>query len=58
VTAPARRFALGSYTPDRPAPGLHLAERSGSGAWRIVASATTSNPSFVAGSGDLLFAVL
>ena len=59
MTAPARRFALGSYTPDgRPAPGLHLAERSESGDWRIVASATTSNPSFVARSGDLLFAVL
>lgn len=58
MTSPARRFALGSYTPDGPAPGLHLAERSESGDWRIVASATTSNPSFVAQSGDLLFAVL
>ena len=58
MTSPARRFALGSYTPDGPAPGLHLAERSASGDWRIVASATTSNPSFVARSGDLLFAVL
>lgn len=53
----SRRFALGSYTPDGPAPGLHLAERSEAGHWRIVASATTSNPSFVARSGDLLFAV-
>ncbi|MGR0219039.1 lactonase family protein [Agromyces sp. ZXT2-6] len=52
-----RRFALGSYTPDGPAPGLHLAERSEAGEWRIVASATTSNPSFVARSGDLIFAV-
>ena len=58
MTSPARRFALGSYTPDGPAPGLHIAERSASGDWRIVASATTSNPSFVARSGDLLFAVL
>lgn len=58
MIAPARRFALGSYTPDGPAPGVHLAERSASGDWRIVASATTSNPSFVARSGDLLIAVL
>lgn len=58
MTAPARRFALGSYTPDGPAPALHIAERSESGDWRIVASATTSNPSFVARSGDLLFVVL
>ena len=58
MTAPVRRFALGSYTPDGPGPGLHLAERSASGDWRIVASATASSPSFVARSGDLLFAVL
>jgi 6-phosphogluconolactonase len=58
VTAPARRFALGSYTPGGPGRGLHLAERSEAGDWRIVASAETSNPSFVARSGDLLFAVL
>ena len=50
MNAPARRFALGSYTPDGPAAGLHLAERSASGDWRIVASATTTNPSFVARS--------
>lgn len=53
----ARRFALGSYTPGGAGPGLHLAERSEAGEWRIVASVTTSNPSFVARSGDLLFAV-
>ncbi len=47
-----RRFALGSYTAD-----LHLAERSAAGAWRIIASAPASNPSFVARSADLLFAV-
>ncbi|MBM7503136.1 lactonase family protein [Agromyces aurantiacus] len=58
MTAQARRFALGSYTPDGPAPSLHLAERSASGEWRVVASAVASNPSFVARSGDLLFAVL
>jgi len=58
VTTATRRFVVGSYTPDGPAPGLHLAERSPSGDWRIVASTTTSNPSFVARSGDLLFAVL
>jgi 6-phosphogluconolactonase len=57
VTAAARRFALGSYTPGGPGPGLHLAERSEEGDWRIVASAVTSNPSFVARSGDLLLAV-
>ncbi|GGI45086.1 6-phosphogluconolactonase (cycloisomerase 2 family) [Agromyces flavus] len=57
MSAPTRRFALGSYTPDGPGPSLHLAERSESGEWRIVASATASNPSFVARSGDLLFAV-
>lgn len=55
--AALRRFALGSYTPGGPAPALHLAERSAAGDWRIVASATTSNPSFVARSGGLLFAV-
>lgn len=58
MTAPARRFVVGSYTPDGPAAGLHLVERSASGDWGIVASATASNPSFVARSGDLLFAVL
>jgi 6-phosphogluconolactonase (cycloisomerase 2 family) len=52
-----RRFALGSYTPNGPAPGLHLAERSPVGEWRVVASAVMSNPSFVARHGDLLFAV-
>lgn len=52
-----RRFALGSYTPDGQSPGLHLAERSATGTWRIVASASASNPSFAARSGDLLFAV-
>jgi 6-phosphogluconolactonase len=52
-----RRFAIGCYTPDGPAPGVHLAERSASGDWRVVASAAASNPSFVARSGDLLFAV-
>ncbi|WP_353828447.1 lactonase family protein [Agromyces sp. SYSU T0242] len=52
-----RRFLLGSYTPDGPAPGVHLAERSADGRWRIVASATATNPSFVARSGDLAFAV-
>ncbi|WP_438856137.1 lactonase family protein [Agromyces sp. M3QZ16-3] len=52
-----RRFLLGSYTPDGPAPSVHLAERSADGAWRIVTSATASNPSFVARSGDLAFAV-
>jgi 6-phosphogluconolactonase len=57
VTASARRFALGSYTPGGPGRGLHLAERSEIGHWRIVASTETSNPSFVARSGDLLFAV-
>lgn len=57
MIAAARRFALGSYTPSGPGPGLHLAERSEAGDWRIVASATTSNPSFVARSGSLLFAV-
>ena len=57
MNAATRRFALGSYTPDGPTPGLHLAERSAAGAWRIVASAPASNPSFVARSGDLLFAV-
>ncbi|MFE5670178.1 lactonase family protein [Agromyces sp. NPDC056523] len=57
MTASARRFALGSYTPDGPGPALHLAERSESGEWRIVASTTASNPSFVARSGELLFAV-
>lgn len=55
--AAPRRFALGSYTPDGPGPALHLAERSEAGDWRIVASAAASNPSFVARSGDLLFAV-
>lgn len=55
--ATSRRFVLGSYTPGGPAPALHLAERSETGDWRLVASATTSNPSFVAHSGDLLFAV-
>jgi 6-phosphogluconolactonase len=58
VSTATRRLVVGSYTPDGPAPGLHLAERSPSGDWRIVASATTSNPSFVARSGDLLFAAL
>lgn len=57
MTSAARRFVVGSYTPDGPAPGLHLAERSGAGDWRVVASATASNPSFVARAGDLLFAV-
>ncbi|MFC9917451.1 lactonase family protein [Agromyces binzhouensis] len=52
-----RRFLLGSYTPDGPAPSVHLAERSPDGRWRIVTSAAASNPSFVARSGDLLFAV-
>ncbi|MRX44071.1 lactonase family protein [Agromyces kandeliae] len=52
-----RRFLLGSYTPDGPAPSVHLAERSADGDWRIVTSATASNPSFVARSGDLAFAV-
>ncbi|GAA1057703.1 hypothetical protein GCM10017608_01050 [Agromyces luteolus] len=54
----SRRFLLGSYTPDGPAPAVHLAERSADGTWRIVTSATASNPSFVARSGDLVFAVL
>ena len=57
MIAAARRFALGSYTPGGPGPGLHLAERSEAGDWRLVASAVTTNPSFVARSGDLLFAV-
>lgn len=57
VDAAPRRFALGSYTPDGPAAGLHLAERSKTGDWRIVASAVVSNPSFVARSGDVLVAV-
>lgn len=57
MTTAARRFALGSYTPGGPGRGLHLAERSQAGGWRIVASSVTSNPSFVARSGDLLFAV-
>ncbi|GAA2030313.1 lactonase family protein [Agromyces tropicus] len=54
----SRRVLLGSYTPDGPAPSVLLAERSADGAWRIVTSATASNPSFVARSGDLVFAVL
>ncbi|RXZ44107.1 lactonase family protein, partial [Agromyces binzhouensis] len=52
-----RRFLLGSYTPDGPAPSVHLAERSPDGRWRIVTSAAASNPSFVARSGELVFAV-
>lgn len=53
----ARRFAIGSYTPDGPGPGLHLVERSADGEWRVLASAEASNASFVARSGDLLAAV-
>ncbi|MEI5582890.1 MULTISPECIES: lactonase family protein [unclassified Agromyces] len=55
--AAPRRFAIGSYTPEPSDRGLHLAERSASGDWRLVAAAPASNASFVARSGDLLFAV-
>ncbi|BDZ54525.1 lactonase family protein [Agromyces marinus] len=53
----ARRFAVGSYTPDGPGPGVHVVERSVDGDWSIVASAEASNPSFLAVHDDLWFAV-
>ncbi|WP_401000071.1 lactonase family protein [Agromyces sp. GXQ0307] len=57
MTATARRFAVGCYTPDGAGPAVHLVERDADGGWRVAASGVASNPSFLAVADDVWFAV-
>ena len=51
------RLLVGSYTPDGVGESLRLVERSDAGEWSILHALAVSNPSFVARSDDLVFAV-